>query len=72
VAPNNDTLYSVFMGDVTKEPLVLHLPGTSGRYYVMQFVDAWTNNFAYLGHLAGALAAGEHQVAKLTLREMDL
>lgn len=49
VAPNNDTLYSTMVGDVTKEPLVLHLPGTSGRYYVMQFVDAWTNNFAYLG-----------------------
>jgi hypothetical protein len=52
VAPNNDTLYSNMMGDVTKEPLVLRLPGTSGRYYVMQFVDAWTNNFAYLGRRA--------------------
>lgn len=52
VAPNNDTLYSVLMGDVTREPLVLHLPDTSGRYYVMQFVDAWTNNFAYLGRRA--------------------
>jgi hypothetical protein len=52
VAPNNDTLYSVLMGDVTREPLVLHLPDTNGRYYVMQFVDAWTNNFAYLGRRA--------------------
>ena len=40
------------MGDLTREPLVLHLPDTNGRYYVMQFVDAWTNNFAYLGRRA--------------------
>ena len=52
VAPNNDTLYSNLMADVTKEPLVLHLPDTHGRYYVMQFVDAWTNNFAYMGRRA--------------------
>jgi len=26
VAPNNDTLYSNLMADVSKEPLVLHLP----------------------------------------------
>ena len=49
VAPNNDTLYSNLMADVTNEPLVLHLPDTHGRYYVMQVVDAWTNNFAHFG-----------------------
>jgi hypothetical protein len=58
VAPNNDTLYSVFMSDVTQGPLVLHLPDTGGRYYVMQFVDAWTNNFAYLGRRATGTEQG--------------
>jgi hypothetical protein len=29
-------------------PLVLHVPDTHDRYYVLQFVDAWTNTFAYL------------------------
>lgn len=49
VSLNNDTLYSIANCDVTAEPLVLHLPATGDRYRVMQFVDAWTNNFAYLG-----------------------
>ncbi|MFX1262384.1 MAG: DUF1254 domain-containing protein [Promethearchaeota archaeon] len=63
VAPNNDTLYSNLMADVTKEPLVLHLPDTHGRYYVMQFVDAWTNNFAYLGRRATGTAEGLYLLA---------
>ncbi|MEZ4504635.1 MAG: DUF1254 domain-containing protein [Thermomicrobiales bacterium] len=49
VSINNDTLYSIANCDVTNEPLVLHLPAVGDRYRVMQFVDAWTNNFAYLG-----------------------
>lgn len=49
VSINNDTLYSIAVCDVTYEPLVLHLPDTGTRYRVMQFIDAWTNNFAYLG-----------------------
>ena len=63
VAPNNDTLYSNLMADVTKEPLVLHLPDTHGRYYVMQFVDAWTNNFAYLGRRATGTEEGLYLLA---------
>ena len=37
------------MCDVRNGPLVLHVPDTKDRYYVLQFVDAWTNNFAYIG-----------------------
>ena len=46
VSPNNDTFYMSLDADVTQEPLVLHVPNTNDRYYVLQFVDAWTNNFA--------------------------
>lgn len=63
VAPNNDTLYSNLMADVTQEPLVLHLPDTHKRYYVMQFVDAWTNNFAYLGRRATGTEEGLYLLA---------
>ena len=49
VSVNNDTLYTNAIVDVTDEPQVLHLPDTHDRYYSMQFVDAWTNNFAYVG-----------------------
>lgn len=52
VSPNNDTLYSIVMCDVRNGPLVLHVPDTNDRYYVLQFVDAWTNNFAYIGRRA--------------------
>jgi hypothetical protein len=34
------------------------VPDTAGRYYVLQFVDAWTNNFAYVGRRATGTAAG--------------
>lgn len=52
VTINNDTLYSIAQLDLGVGPLLLRLPDTAGRYYVMQMVDAWTNNFAYLGHRA--------------------
>jgi hypothetical protein len=52
VSPNNDTLYLLAVTDVGQGPLVLHVPDTGDRYYVLQFVDAWTNNFAYLGRRA--------------------
>ncbi len=44
---NSDTLYSVTWYDVSKEPYILHIPDTKGRYYTFQFADAWTNNFHY-------------------------
>jgi hypothetical protein len=50
VSINNDTVYSIANVDVSGGPVRLTVPNTRGRYYVMQFVDAWTNNFAYVGH----------------------
>jgi hypothetical protein len=47
-SPNNDTLYTTFWLDLRDEPLVLHVPDTAGRFYTYQFVDAYTNNFAYV------------------------
>ncbi len=49
--PNNDTLYSQAFLDLSmsKEPLILHVPDTTGFYYVMQIMDAWTNTFAAPG-----------------------
>lgn len=52
VSPNNDTLYTLAALDLRPGPLVLHVPDTADRYYVLQFVDAWTNNFAYIGRRA--------------------
>ena len=57
VTPNNDTLYTVAACDVSAGPVVLQVPDTHDRYYVLQFVDAWTNNFAYVGRRATGTGA---------------
>ena len=44
---NSDTQYSVTWFDSSKEPYVLHIPKSNGRYYTYQFIDAYTNNFHY-------------------------
>ena len=58
VSVNNDTIYSIAMLDLSAGPTIMNVPDTAGRYYVMQFVDAWTNNFAYVGRRATGTAAG--------------
>jgi hypothetical protein len=63
VSPNNDTLYTLAAADVTAEALVLHVPDTHDRYYVLQFVDAWTNNFAYIGRRATGTMEGFYLLA---------
>jgi len=56
VSVNNDALSSVAQLDLSGGPLVLHVPDTEGAYYVLQFVDAWTDNFAYIGRRATGTA----------------
>jgi hypothetical protein len=58
VSINNDTVYSIAQVDLSAGPVRLEVPDTAGRYYVLQFVDAWTNNFAYVGHRATGTRAG--------------
>jgi hypothetical protein len=49
VSPNADTLYTTAFLDLAREPIVLHVPDTGDRYYLMQMMDAWTNVFASIG-----------------------
>jgi hypothetical protein len=57
VSVNNDTVYSIANVDTSGGPVRMDVPDTAGRYYVLQFVDAWTDNFAYVGHRATGTAA---------------
>lgn len=52
VSVNNDTVYSFAQLDLSGGPVLLELPDSAGRYYVMQFISAWTENFAYIGKRA--------------------
>ncbi len=43
VAPNVNTLYTSVHLDLRREPIIVHLPDTKGRYYLMEILDAWSN-----------------------------
>ncbi len=64
VTPNNDTPYSWAWLDLRAEPMVLSVPAMpKDRYYVMQLIDLFTYNFAYVGVRSTGFDAGNYVIA---------
>ncbi|MFZ4808481.1 MAG: DUF1254 domain-containing protein [Hyphomicrobiaceae bacterium] len=57
-APNNDTLYSTAWLDLRKEPVILEMPDTGGRYYTAQILDLTTETIANIGQRLNGTEAG--------------
>jgi hypothetical protein len=62
--PNSDTPYSWLGLDLRAEPFVLTLPPIEKeRYFSIQFIDAYTFNFAYVGSRTTGNGGGSYLVA---------
>ena len=59
VSPNVNVLYGYSFVDLSREPVILSVPDSHGRYYMVEIVDMWTNAFAYAGGVATGYGAGK-------------
>jgi hypothetical protein len=62
VSPNADTLYCQTQFDLKNQPVVLIVPPISDRYYTFEFLDAYTNVYAYIGTRATGSTGGTYLI----------
>jgi len=63
IGPNVDTLYGYAWLDLEAEPVILSVPDTNDRYYCIQFIDAYSNTFQYVGRRVTGTKAGLYAIA---------
>lgn len=61
--PNHDTLYSSAVIDLSLGPVMLDVPAFGARYHALAFMDAYTNNFAYVGTRVTGGGGGSYLIA---------
>ena len=59
VTPNVNVVYGFGFLDLGPEPIVLNVPDSNGRYYLVEIVDMYTNAFAYVGGLQTGYKGGK-------------
>ncbi len=62
VAPNADTLYTTAWVDVGKEPWVVSIPNSNGRYYLFPMLDGWTTVFQVPGKRTTGTGAQKYAI----------
>lgn len=62
VRPNFDTLYSLAWLDLSKEPMILSVPDTAGRHYLLPILDMWTDIFAAPGKRTTGTESGQYAI----------
>jgi hypothetical protein len=60
VLPNCSVLYGFGFLDLRHEPVILSLPNSNGRYYMVECVDMWTNAFAYPAGVVSGYNGGKY------------
>ncbi|MBX7433813.1 DUF1254 domain-containing protein [Mycobacterium sp. Y57] len=60
VRPNFDTLYSTAWLDLTGGPVILSVPDTDDRYFMLPLLDMWTDVFANPGKRTTGTAAQKY------------
>jgi hypothetical protein len=60
VLPNDSVLYGFGFLDLRQEPVILTLPDSDGRYYMVETVDMYTNAFAYPAGVTNGYKGGKY------------
>jgi hypothetical protein len=59
---NLDTLYSTAWLDLKKEPIILSIPDSDNKYYLIPLLDIWTDIFSSIGKRTTGTKAGNFAI----------